>query len=197
MKINRNKFSDKNTKSIYGIGFLGEGCYISSEPDKKVYNIWHHIIRRCYSNDIKFLSYSDCVMDERWHNYQEFAKWYYENYIDGFQLDKDILFKNNKIYGPDTCCFVPTQINSLLIKAKSNRGNLPIGVSKFRDKFQVQIKKFGMQNNFGLFIDPKEAFKIYKIEKERYIKEVAEIWKDEINENVYQALINYKVEITD
>jgi len=197
MRLTRNQFSNKNEKSIYNIGFLGNGKYLSSGEYKNIYNVWHSILRRCYGNEIKFNSYIECTVDERWHNFQVFAEWYEKNYIDGYHLDKDILIKGNKIYGPDTCCFVPTQINSLFIRAKNNRGSCPIGVSKHRDKFQVQIKKFGKQNNFGQYITINEAFKIYKIEKENYIKEVAEIWKNEISNNVYISLINYKVEITD
>lgn len=37
----------------------------------------------------------------------------------------------------------------------------------------------------------------YKKEKENYIKEVSEIWKSKLNLEVYQALINYRVKITD
>ena len=33
--------------------------------------------------------------------------------------------------------------------------------------------------------------------KERYIKEVADKWKGIIDDKVYNALYNYKVEITD
>ena len=36
-----------------------------------------------------------------------------------------------------------------------------------------------------------------KKEKECLIKEIANKYKDKLNENVYDALINYKVEITD
>jgi hypothetical protein len=196
MKIVRNQFSNKNEKSIYNIGFLGIGKY-SSKEHKKIYNIWHNIIRRCYGTEEKFKSYIGCLLDERWYNFQVFAEWYEENYVEGWHIDKDILIKNNKIYGPDTCCFVPTQINSLFIKAKSKRGDLPIGVSKHRDKFQVQLKKFGNQNNFGQFISIDEAFNKYKIEKEKYIHQVAEIWKSKISNNVYLCLINYNVEISD
>jgi hypothetical protein len=43
-------------------------------------------------------------------------------------LDKDILYKGNKIYSPDTCVFVPQEINALFVKNDANRGDLPIGV---------------------------------------------------------------------
>ena len=42
-----------------------------------------------------------------------------------------------------------------------------------------------------------EAFNYYKINKEKYVKELAEKWKSKIDERAYQALINYTVEITD
>lgn len=44
---------------------------------------------------------------------------------------------------------------------------------------------------------PEEAFQVYKVAKETYIKEVADEWKDKINPKVYQAMYNYQVEITD
>ena len=42
-----------------------------------------------------------------------------------------------------------------------------------------------------------DAFFLTMIQKEKYIKEVADKWRDEITEEVYQAMYNYKVEITD
>lgn len=201
LNMSKNHISkNRNKKTIYNIGFLGEGIYNSNGEYFKIYNIWHSIIKRCYSEKEQLkraLSYIGCSVMEEWHNYQNFAKWYIENYVDNYHLDKDILIKGNKIYGPITCCFVPTQINSLFIKASTKKGNLPIGVSKHRLKFQVQLKKYGEQNNYGQYNTSLEAFLVYKFEKEIYIKEVAEIWKDKISNNVYKALINYNVEITD
>jgi oligoribonuclease (3'-5' exoribonuclease) len=42
-----------------------------------------------------------------------------------------------------------------------------------------------------------EAFLAYKHAKEAYIKELANKWKDQIDPRVYDALMNYQVEITD
>ena len=42
-----------------------------------------------------------------------------------------------------------------------------------------------------------EAFLAYKQAKELHIKEVANKWKDQIDPRVYEALMNYTVEITD
>ena len=48
----------------------------------------------------------------------------------GWELDKDILVKGNKIYSPDTCCFVPKEVNTVFTKRQSKRGDYPIGVIK-------------------------------------------------------------------
>ena len=112
---------------------------------------------------------------------------------EGFHLDKDILIKGNKIYSFKTCCFVPVEINSLLTKTNSKRGNLPIGVSKSGNKYKARLNS----NLLGTFDTSKEAFKVYKVAKEKHIKEVAEIWKSQITKQVYKALLKYKVEIID
>ena len=49
----------------------------------------------------------------------------------------------------------------------------------------------------GTFNTPEEAFCAYKEVKEAYIKDVADKWKDRIDPRVYDALMNYQVEITD
>ena len=49
----------------------------------------------------------------------------------------------------------------------------------------------------GSFDTPEEAFQAYKTEKENYIKEVADKYKNLISQKVYQSLYNYQIEITD
>ena len=56
-----------------------------------------------------------------------------------YHLDKDILVKGNKVYSPETCCFVPQEINSLLVTSVRSRGDQPIGVSynKLTQKYEA------------------------------------------------------------
>jgi len=112
-------------------------------------------------------------------------------------LDKDILVKGNKIYSPETCAFVPTVINNLFTSRVSKRGKYPIGVSVSGSRYRVTMTKDNKQYFFGAYGTPEEGFQAYKNAKETYIKEVAELWKDKIGMRVYEALINYTVEITD
>lgn len=187
--------------SVYNVGFLGQGKFKS-----KVDNIltkesvsWRKIMERSYSqiHKEKNPTYKDVTVCKEWHNFQNFAKWYFENYIEGYQLDKDILFKGNKIYSPDTCCFVPREINSLFVKANKNRGELPIGVHKQSERYYVKIVKYNKQIRLGGYTTPEEAFECYKFHKEAHIKIIADEWKDKIDTKVYKSMYEWKVEITD
>ena len=64
--------------------------------------------------------------------------------------------------------------------------------------FMAQVgKSKGKQELLGSFNTEIEAFKAYKQAKESFIKEQANKWKGQIDDRAYNALMNYKVEITD
>ena len=108
--------------------------------------------------------------------------------------------KGNKVYSESTCIFIPAEINLLLVKNTASRGNHLIGVCWCkRDKaFIARVNKNkGRSECLGYFKAEIEAFNAYKQAKESFIKEQANKWKGEIDDRAYQALMNYKVEITD
>ena len=197
------KNSKKFKPTVYNIGYIGEGEYKTSYNYKHTseYSAWQRMMSRCYSENkhIRFPSYIGCEVEKEWHNFQNFAKWYKENYIDGFQLDKDILVKNNKIYSSETCCFVPNEINSCFINCRSVRGELPIGVTYNRGakRYVTRLRKNNKRIYIGTYDTKEEAFKAFKYEKEEYAKQLADKYKNKITHKTYQALINYKIEITD
>ena len=119
--------------------------------------------------------------------------------LEGWELDKDILQKGNKLYSKETCCFVPHEINLLLTKSNRSRGEYPVGVCfhKPSGKFVAQLAINGKRKHLGLFASPEEAFQAYKLAKEAQIKVVAEKWKHLLDEWVFQALMAYEVTIDD
>ena len=58
-------------------------------------------------------------------------------------------------------------------------------------------KNKGKQEYLGSFATELEAFNAYKTAKESFVKEQADNWKSQIDIRAYNALMNYKVEITD
>lgn len=132
------KFKEGSIRNPYypevcGIGYVGQGKYKSKSKEgkhTKAYQTWINMLKRCYDpyKLNKSPHYIDCFVCEEWHNFQNFAEWFYKNYyeIEGqrMELDKDILCKGNKIYSPDTCIIVPKRINILFTKRQDKRGDI-------------------------------------------------------------------------
>lgn len=55
----------------------------------------------------------------------------------------------------------------------------------------------GKSIKLGTFDSAEDAFVRYKEYKEDFIKDMAEQYKDEIPDKVYQAMMNWKIEIND
>lgn len=193
--------------SVHGIGFIGIGKFKPCDENGKItkcYKTWEHMLERCYCSKFqeKNPTYKGCRVCEEWWNFQKFAEWYYEHYYEFgnnqlMALDKDILHKGNKIYSPYNCVFTPQCINNLFIKNNKIRGNFPIGINKVKDKFVARLNKGNEPIRLGTYDTVEEAFLAYKQAKEQYIKETAEEYKLLIPHELYQALMNYKVEIDD
>lgn len=189
-------------KTVYGVGYLGDGSY-NSQDDKKAYKTWRGMLERCYSERCqeKYTSYKGCKVHEEWYDFQKFARWHYANYYEvGNQrmcLDKDILIKNNKIYSTETCIYVPERINKLFIRNISSRkNNMPIGVRKEGNSYIAECA-LGDNTFKKCFHSMEEAFEHYKIAKENYIKEIANEYKDQIPYKLYNAMMTYEVNETD
>lgn len=190
-------------RSVAGVGYVGEGYY-SSANSRVLFTTWSNMLVRCYDEDAlkKGITYEACSVDEIWHNFQNFAMWceYQPEFINkNWCLDKDIIFKGNKIYSPDTCAFVPTEINNLFTLRGNKRGKYPLGVhlEKRSGKYISQINKEGKRVCLGRYSSPTEAFVAYKEAKEKVLKEIAEKYKGKVNNSVYESLINWNVEVTD
>lgn len=203
------KIANPYDKTVHKIGYLGIGKY-NQKDHYEIYKVWNGLIQRCY--DPYFLdkhpTYRDCMVCEEWHNFQNFAKWYEENYYkcnnETMELDKDILIKGNKIYSPETCIFVPNRINLLFCKRQNDRGKYPIGVTEYYDKrrnykkLMVQINTVDKRERKYFSLDkPFQTFTYYKEYKENYIKQIANEYKNLIPIELYNALYSYKVEIND
>lgn len=206
--LERGKAVNNMLRSVYGVGYIGDGDY-SKKHNNLHYNFWSNMLGRVYGKLLgkSLPTYVDADVSEGWHNFQNFAAWcetqpFFDTKDDkgkSYHLDKDILVKGNKIYSPETCCFVPHEINSLIVKSDAKRGNYPLGVTYVHERhlFRAVHNVQGKQKFLGYFHTAEEAFGAYKEAKESYIKQVAEKWKGEIDDKVYEALLQWKIEITD
>lgn len=195
---------DGSIPTTCGFGFIDiEGASIGRVHTKE-YSIWNGMIQRCYNENIQQThpTYKDCIVDVRWKYFSVFKDWCNKQIgfnQNGWQLDKDILSKGSKVYSPETCCFVPNEINCALPSSKKVRGNLPQGViwNCTKTRYRARIQRKDKWESLGTYDTPEEAFLAYKPVKETHIKSLAEKYKDQIDPRAYDALMNWSIEITD
>ena len=191
----------KAKKKIFGIGIDDS----TASSNQTAHYKWYRMLERCYSERYlaKKPTYRGCCVCDEWLTFSNFEKWFSDpdnGYCERYHLDKDILVKGNKIYSPNTCCFVPQEINSLFIKDNSKRGSLPIGVTNgYKGSFVAQVNFRSVIQYLGKYDTKEQAFNAYKKEKEVIVKILGDEYYKRvlITEKVYKALLNYKVEIND
>ncbi len=205
MKLNRQK-----APSVHGVGVNDVDFFVKVGGKKCTqYSLWQGLLERCHNVGChkRQPTYTNCSVSDEWVYFSNFLVWCNNqtgySMKDGkgnsFDLDKDIVNKGNKVYSSENCSFVPAAINTLLTKSNNSRGGCPIGVcfNKSSNKYQASIGIEGKLKYLGLFITPEEAFLTYKTAKEVECKRIANLYKDVISPLVYEALMNYTVEIDD
>ena len=121
-RIREGQVKDMLLPRIYGVGFIGGTQYTANVNGVKTraYSIWHSMLQRCYCPVRLELEpyYKGCTVAVDWHNFQTFCKWYEENYIEGYELDKDIKVEGNRIYSEEFCTFVTQAENATKANAR-------------------------------------------------------------------------------
>ena len=204
--IRNGNLKDPYSPSVYSIGIVGTKYPISEGGVlTKEYKLWCGMLQRCYSDSYQKQrpTYEGCEVSENFKSYEYFYEWCNKQIgfgNEGWQLDKDLLIKGNKVYSENTSVFIPREINQVLVKRTALRGEHLIGVywHKRGKAFAAQVNKSnGGSEYLGLFNTEIEAFNAYKIAKEIYIKELANRLKSQIDDKAYNALMNYEVNVND
>ena len=186
---------DMNRRLICGVGVND----IYGSKNDRSYNTWCHMIKRCYMKSKKFNAYKDCYVCDEWKIFSNFKKFYDENCHDStFHLDKDIIFQGNKEYSPQTCVFVPMEINECIKSEWSNNKTLPLGVTKTKYgkyRSRCRIEKGEGETHIGVYENEKEAFYAYREFKKKRLKEMAEKYFNNglIDKRVYDAILSYEI----
>lgn len=101
---------------MYNFGYIktDDIDYIDGISKRLAWVRYKSMIHRVYSGYERHKAYRNVTVCDEWRNFVNFEKWFNENNIDGFVMDKDMLSEpDNKIYSPVTCCFIPRSINGI------------------------------------------------------------------------------------
>jgi hypothetical protein len=166
---------------VKGIGYCGDGkfaCKINGNNTKE-YDIWSGILKRCYNAKFqqKHPTYIGCTVSEDWLDFQKFAEWYTSRsgYGKDYHLDKDLIKTGNKVYCPEYCSLVPTEINSLFTGSSRGVGERGVHWCKTKNKYiaQCHIGEVTAKGNpkqtylgaYDLETDARKAYNSKKAEK--------------------------------
>lgn len=188
-------------RTVSGVGYNTKTTHKVSIKGKHTlaYSTWKHMIQRCYCPKVlaKHPTYIGCTVMDDWHDFQNFAEWFYNHEFShmGYHIDKDLLYPGNKVYSPKTVCFVPREINNLLLHRGNAQGKHKQGVTfmKSTGKYLSQISLNGKRKYLGTYTTEEEAHIAYKEHKEAYVKSMALEWQSLISTEVYLAMMNWEL----
>jgi len=178
-------------KAVYGVGLNDSNYQVQPIIESKqircpYYEVWRGMLQRCYDPKYqkKQPTYVGCTVCDSWLVFSSFKSWMEQQNWVGNQLDKDLLILGNKHYSPDTCMFVPSEVNSLLTDRRAKRGKYLLGVcfDSKNNKYVAQCSKKGKRIKIGRFLSELEAHQAYIVCKKQVIYEIA-------NEQIKEALI--------
>lgn len=178
-----------------GVGFLGIGAYKFTHLG--LGSLWRSMILRCnldnYQN--RYKTYENVSVCKNWLNFQNFAEWCVEqkgfNCEDTngrkFQLDKDLLRPENKVYSPEACRFVPNEINCFFQRGVGKRVNSMRGFRKVKSgKYLVRVGS----DYLGTFDTKDEAKQVYQLEKLRRLDKLLLKYENDLASDLVEKLRN-------
>jgi len=166
------KKTRKRNKLVAGVGINDVDELTNYGKDKNgkeirdpLYMRWKGLLSRCYLPSVYGhkvnARYEFCSVDERWFRLSKFNEWMksHEDW-ENMQIDKDLLVPGNTVYGPDTCCLLPKEVNALLIDQVSKHSNLK-GVAIRGNNFYAVVKVNG-KFKYVKCATEEEAHELYK-----------------------------------
>lgn len=142
------------------------------------------MLRRAYDPKYKnkFPTYDDVSVCDEWLIFSKFKSWMENQDWKDNCLDKDLILYGNKVYSPDTCCFISSTVNAFLTERQNYRGEYPIGVYLDKTK-NLYVADCGnpftaKKIRLGRFKNPEDAHKAWLDKKLEFAILLAKTIKD-------------------
>lgn len=132
---------------VYGVGI--NNPRVTDNFYKKAASAWRSMLIRCYYPESPYYDRyggSGVIVSEEWKDFKIFEEWYIQNedeygvdFKGKLEVDKDILFPDNKIYSSETCILVPRYVNQFF--KRNTRGGVSRKLNKLsKDRNQIPSK---------------------------------------------------------
>lgn len=150
--IGTDRVFDHSKPYLLGVGYITGTKQSPVRTWKEdAFLLWYNIMNRCYSKGTGIGSYKKVSVCKDWHDYAKFRSWYEQNKPAHFKdlfcrrrfaLDKDLFStKEEHVYSPRTCCFLPSKLNSYVtILQRIRRGEEPDDMESFVKNIQELIE---------------------------------------------------------
>ena len=196
--VNQKEYKQQDWKQLQyvrtynGRGYLGMD---NIDNHSNAWTCWTNMMQRCYSKKIHEYKpyYKNCSVCEEWHNFSNFKIWYDAHFTGETQvdLDKDLVGKCSNVYSPETCSFIIHFMNTLFEKRGTSQR-----ISKNKEgKFSAVMSILNRTTVIGEYDTEEEAKKGFAEYKRNYIKNIAEENRTKVPDYVYEAMIDWKVEV--
>jgi hypothetical protein len=163
-RVRTGRIADPYHPFAAGLGYRGEGVY-KVKDHRELYHRWSNMFRKIYTSNTASTinAYGDCEVDKRWYNFQNYARWFYNQFRhpdESYDVDKDLKILGNRIYGPDTCLLIPSVLNTA-ISFDSKLKNPRSGVVMRNGRYCATIRRDSVLYFLGEYDNPDEAMESY------------------------------------
>jgi hypothetical protein len=199
--IRKGHIRDNLLKTGFNIGFIGNGRFKSAINRKPTYEyiVWRNMLMRCYSEEVQkiYKTYMGCTVCEEWHNFQNFAEWYYEqrnHHEKDFHLDKDLVLPDNKVYCPEYCRLIPKRLNRALVLGSKK------SIYRAKNKFVVTSSVLSLdgtstQKYIGSFERIEEALSAAREGKVKFIRSLYDLYVGILDQEILDIIKGYKLPV--
>lgn len=172
-------FKSVDTPNKYG-GYIGNGVY--NTRNSRVYNAWY--------NTLNYAFLSGRKVNQDWYSFQRFAIWYVSNLNHlnaSWNLNYSLLLGLKCTIDENSACLLPKKITKAIRVNKINQI-----VKKCGGGFKISdAVNIGLASNVS-FMSKDAAISVYCRLKEDRVKTLAEQYKQQLPDHVYQILKFWK-----
>ena len=178
--INKRTVKDYLTRTAHEHGYLGTK---PMKEDKEIRKVWQDLIKRAYGKKYiaKYGTYENVSISPEWLDFRNFRDFYKDNFVAGYQLDKDLIKPGNKVYSAKYCVYLPQKLNKMIMSVQNDPIRNDLGVTVKGKRFLASIKANGKVKHLSVFDTEKEAHHEYMTAKIKQIETVYALYKQDLN----------------